>query len=566
MTHLIRESLRAGSSTTVSRASGAAPLRARNNSISKGVGSIAPRGLPFAFAVALAATGLFTAGPLSAALKDSVKVETGLLSGVPARDASITVFKGVPFAAPPVGELRWRPPQPPAPWQGVRKADQFGNVCPQTRSREPMGEDCLFLNVWTGAASAGEKRPVFVWFYGGRFIMGAGSEPLYDGEGLARKGLVVVTMNYRLGVLGYLATPGLSKESGHNASGNWGLLDQIACLQWVKKNIAAFGGDPNRVTIAGQSAGSGSVMLQLDSPLSKGLYHRAIAESGMRFPNDPDIGGLAVSWRPLKDAEAAGAKYAEEHGAHSLKELRALSWDQLKVGNDANDEAVKGRPPLFRPAVDGWVVPFNYSQTYAKGLQNDVPLITGHNLDEGGAGPQPNIKLEAFLSQVRNKYGAMAGEFLKLYPAASDQEAGPAMNDGARDSARSTLFLFAEAWKNAARNNVYTYFWTHAPPGPDHDRRGAYHMSEINYVFNNLYATDRPWADEDREIADKMSSYWVNFAATGDPNGKGLEKWAPVDPTSLKTMELGDHFRVIPVADNAKFDFFKRFFMTQDAW
>lgn len=188
-----------------------------------------------------------------------------------------------------------------------------------------------------------------MWFYGGRFIFGAGSLRDYDGEGLARKGLVVVTMNYRIGVFGFLAAPELSKESGHNASGNYGLLDQIACLRWVKKNISAFGGDPNRVTIAGQSAGAGSVLLLSNSPLARGLYKRAIAESGARFPNDPELRGLATSWRPLKDAEPAAVKYAEAHGAHSLKELRALKWEQLMKGDDANDEGVYEHPPLFRP-------------------------------------------------------------------------------------------------------------------------------------------------------------------------------------------------------------------------
>jgi para-nitrobenzyl esterase len=505
--------------------------------------------------------------PLMAAMKDPVRTEAGLLSGTPARDPTITVYKGVPYAAPPIGDLRWRPPQPPIPWQGVRKADQFGSSCPQTRPGpgESISEDCLCLNIWSGAASASEKRPVFVWIHGGRFIFGSGSQPLFDGEGLARKGLVVVTMNYRLGVFGFLATAELSQESGHNASGNWGLLDQIACLQWVRNNIAAFGGDPNRVTIAGQSAGGGSSLLLSSSPLAKGLFHRAISEAGARVPNAPDLRRLSISWRPLKDAESAGASYAEAHGAHSLKELRALSWDQLKDGNNANDEGVKGGnppPPLFRPAVDGWVIPLNYSQTYAKGLQNDIPFITGHEI---GSPAQP-VKLEAFLGAVKQKYGTMADEFLKLYPASSDQEASLASKAAQLDSMRVSTFLWAEAWKKAAKNKVYTYVWTHAPPGPDRERRGAYHESEINYVFNNLYATDKPWADDDRKIADTMSSYWANFAATGNPNGKDLPVWPAFDSKSQKTMELGDKFAPIPLADGTKFDFFKRFFLTQDAW
>ncbi len=508
--------------------------------------------------------------PLMAAPKQPVRTETGLVSGVPGRDPAIAVYKGIPYAAPPVGDLRWKPPQSVVPWQGVRKADRFSSICPQMQrdSTAPTSEDCLSLNIWTGATSAANRRPVLVWFYGGRFTGGAGSEPRYDGEGLARKGLVVVTMNYRTGVFGFLATPELSRESGHNASGNYGLLDQIASLQWVRKNIAAFGGDPNRVTIAGQSAGAGSVLMLSDSPLAKGLYQRAIAQSGARFPKDPDLHSLATSWRPLKAAEDAGVKYAEAHGAPSLKQLRALSQQKLLEGNDANDESVSGNPPppLFRPVVDGWVLPLNYSQTYAKGSQNDVPFLTGNNLDESGAQPQPNVKLNDFLSTVKQKYGSMADEFLKLYPAASDQQAGLAQNAAARDSSRISTFLWVKEWEKAAKRKVFNYFWTHSPPGSDRDTRGAYHGSEINYVFNNLYATDLPWTDEDRRIADTMSSYWANFATNGDPNGKNLPAWSAVDTQSPKVMEVGDQFTPIPVADPIKLNFIRRFFLTQEAW
>ena len=504
--------------------------------------------------------------PLMAAMNGPVRTESGLVSGVPGRDPSITVYNGVPYAAPPMGDLRWRAPQPPIPWQGVRKADTFGSACPQTRPRpgEAISEDCLFLNIWTGAPSASERRPVMVWFHGGRFIFGSGAEPRFDGEGLARKGVVVVTMNYRLGVFGFLATPELSRESGHNASGNWGLLDQIACLQWVRKNIGEFGGDPDRVTIFGQSAGGGSVLLLGSSPLAKGLYQRAICESGARFPNDPDLRYLSVSWRPLETAEAAGTRYAEAHGARSLEELRGLSWDQLKDQNNVNDESVGGNrpPPLFRPAVDGWVIPFNYSQTYARGLQNDVPIVNGHEI---GSPPRP-VTLEAYLNAAREKYGAMADEFLRLYPASSDEEATQATRAAQVDSTRVSSYLWAAEWKKAARNEVYIFSWTHAPPGPDRETRGAHHESEIDYVFNSLSATDKPWEDEDREIADIMSSYWANFAAAGNPNGKGLPLWPAFDPGSLQTMELGGKFEPIPVADSATVDFFKRFFSTQDAW
>jgi carboxylesterase type B len=509
---------------------------------------------------------LQASGVALAALHDPVRTASGSIAGSPSGDSSITAFKGIPFAAPPVGELRWKAPQPPVAWKGVRKADQFGNTCAQLARNVAAGsEDCLYVNVWTGASSAREKRPVFVWIHGGRFIFGAGSQPLFDGEGLARKGLVVVTLNYRIGVFGFLATPELSGESGHNASGDYGLLDQIAALQWVRRNIAAFGGDPGNVTIAGQSAGSGSVLMLVNSPLAKGLMHRAIAESGAQAPGNPEISGLATSYRTMAGAEANGAKYAEAHGAHSLQELRALTTEQLLVGNNANDEDYYGRPPLFRPVIDGWVVPRNYRDTYSRGLQHDVPIISGNNLDESGASPQPNIKLADFQSAVKQKYGAMSGDFQSLYPAATDAEAGQAANASARDGARVSSYLWAQEWQQHAKSPAYIYFWTHAPPGPDHDRRGAYHESEINYIFNSLYATDRPWTDDDRRIADTMSSYWANFAKTGNPNGAGLPMWAAAGvPPAV--MQVGDGWGPMPLAEPAKLDFWKRFYQSQKAW
>jgi para-nitrobenzyl esterase len=244
-------------------------------------------------AIVLAAA--LSAGSLTAAINDPVKTEAGLLAGVPGRDAAITVDKGVPYAAPPVGDLRWKAPQPPILWQGVRKADQFGKTCPQTGPKDNMSEDCLFANLWTGATSATERRPVLVWIYGGGFSGGSGSNQQFDGEALAKKGAVVVTFNYRLGALGFLATPELSKESGHNASGDFGLLDDIAMLQWVHKNIASFGGDPDRVTIFGQSAGAGSVGFLAMSPLAKGLFQRAIEESHARYSRDTELRYLSVS-------------------------------------------------------------------------------------------------------------------------------------------------------------------------------------------------------------------------------------------------------------------------------
>jgi para-nitrobenzyl esterase len=517
----------------------------------------------------LAGAGAITATNRAiAALPEPARIESGLLSGAPARESSVSVYKGIPFAAAPTGERRWRAPQPPASWQGVRGATGFGSVCPQNVRNGPaaVDEDCLSLNVWTAAATERDKLPVFVWIHGGRFIFGSGSQPLFDGEGLARKGLVVVTLNYRLGVFGFLATPELSRESGHGASGNYALLDQIAALQWVRRNIAAFGGDPGRVTIAGQSAGSASVLMLVDSPLAKGLFHRAIAESGARFAHDPEISGLATSYRTLEGAEQAGVEYAAAHGAHSLAELRGLPADKLLDGNNANDESYYGKPPLFRPVVDGWVVPLNYSQTFAQGRQHDVPILSGNNLDESGAAPRPSVKLTDFVAAARMKYGALAADFLRLYVASNDEQAGEAANAAARESARVSTYLWSLDWKRHARSPAYTYFWTHAPPGPDRDRRGAYHESEINYVFDNLYATDRPWTEDDRRIAATMSSYWVNFARTGNPNGNGLPDWPAARVGLPAVMQLGDNFGAMPVADTARLDFWTRFFQTQKAW
>ncbi|MEV0634815.1 carboxylesterase family protein [Streptomyces sp. NPDC050619] len=506
----------------------------------------------------------------SATLTGPVRIGSGQVSGVAGALSGTTVFKGIPYAASTAGENRWRPPQPPASWTGVRVADTFGDICPQSgpsSSTPAMSEDCLNLNVWTGAASSRERRPVLVWIYGGRFNSGYGSDPTFDGAGLAAKGLVVVTLNYRTGVFGFLATPELSAESGHRASGNYGLLDQIAALRWVRDNISAFGGDPGRVTIAGQSAGAASVLELVYSPLAQGLFHGAIAESGARCSGDPENAGLATSYRTLAAAESAGTTYAQQHDATTLAALRALTVTDLLDGNNDNDTTVSapmnGNPPLFRPVLDGWVMPRTYEESLARGAHNYVPVITGNNLDESGASPAPDTTLAAYQSMAQTKYGAMKDEFLALYPASNDTEAGDRTNASARDGSRISTSLWATEWASRAKSPVFTYFWTHAPPG---QTRGAYHGSEINYVFDNLYGTDLPWTDEDRAIADTMSAYVVNFAAHGDPNGQGLTHWAAARPGSATTMELGDAFGHIADADAANVDFFERYFPTRKAW
>lgn len=539
-----------------------------------------------------------TAPDANTTLPGPVKVDTGMLEGTPGRDPAITAFKGVPYAAPPVGDLRFHAPEPPKPWQGVFKADHFSKMCPQQGQMGPengpqdsdpsanMSEDCLYANIWTGARSPSERRPVFVWIYGGGFTGGTGSSPMFDGEALASKGVIVVTFNYRIGVLGFLATPELSRESGHNASGNYGLLDDVAMLQWVQRNIEAFGGDPKNVTIGGQSAGAGSVGFLAMSPLAKGLFERGIQESHARYSHDTELRYLSVSYRTLKTAEEQGKQFAQSRGAHSVAELRALPWQKLLTsGSDVDNSVETGsdaKPPLFRPVVDGWVVPKNYSQTYAAGTQNNVAIIAGNNRDETGAVPESsfaklranptpsrggapkiNVTIAEFQSYAKRKFGPLAEEFLKLYPASTDEEAAIQSDEAARDNNRISTYLWALDWIKHDNKPLYTYYWTHRPTGSPN---GASHGSEIIFVFDNLSMRKQNWTDEDKKIAETISSYWVNFISKGNPNGEGLPNWPAFNPAAKTVMEIGDQFEPIPIATDARLAFWKRFFATQPAW
>jgi para-nitrobenzyl esterase len=505
---------------------------------------------------------LMTSAPVSAAIGRSVKVEGGLLSGTPGKHPSVMAFKGIPYAAPPTGALRWRAPQPVAAWQGVRQASQFGASCIQSivAERKPwtsefmtpgqISEDCLYLNVWTPATSVREKHPVLVWVHGGANTEGSAAVPVYDGDALAARGLVVVTINYRLGILGFFTHPELTRESGYNASGNYALLDLVAALRWVRDNIAAFGGDPNRVTLAGQSAGASNTHSLTASPLARGLFQRAIAESGS------SVGGGPMGSRKLADQEQDGVKFAAAKGAKPLAKLRAMSWQDLTA-----PVAGGGQSFRFGVVVDGYVLPASVSEIFAEGKQNDVPTLTGCNADEGGAEPQPAVTAGALLKQVRQRYGELADEFLKLYPFQTDEEARLVQNESARDQARVSMYLWALNRAKTARTRAYTYFWNHALPGPDVEKYGAFHTSEVPYVFSSLAMSDRPFDMTDRRIADMMSSYWVHFAASGNPNGKGLPTWPSVSQKPETTMELGYKPTVIPVAGSqAKFELFQKYF------
>jgi para-nitrobenzyl esterase len=505
------------------------------------------------------------AAPAAAQIADPVRLQTGLVAGVAGADSAVRVYRGIPYAAPPVGDLRWRPPVPPRPWEGIRQADTFADGCvqPLARSRPPwteefmhqggVSEDCLYLNVWTSAPHAEAKHPVLAYIHGGGFSEGSGSVAIYDGEALAKKGLVVVTINYRLGVLGFLAHPELSAESGHRASGNYGLLDQVSALRWVRRNIAAFGGDPDNVTIAGQSAGAISVYLLTASPLAFGLFHRAIVQSGP--------GGLAsfgiVSDRslagPLAEAEAAGAQFAVARGASSLHELRAMPAADLTAAPAA------GAPPLrFGPVVDGYFLPGAVATIYAAGTQSDVPLLTGFNADEASAFPgYGTITAAAFRAMARERYGEAADAFLALYPVATDAAAGDAQKTSMRDFAAVRLQAVAADRARTARTAAYLYYFERGIPWPARPEFGAFHSGEVPYVFDNLRLLDRPWEAEDRQLADAVSSYWVNFAARGDPNGAGLPAWPAHADAPRAVMALGARIgpREIP-ADDARRAFF----------
>jgi para-nitrobenzyl esterase len=510
--------------------------------------------------VAFAGTGV-----LRAAIAQPVQVEGGAIAGVAGQDPSILAFKGIPFAAPPVGDLRWREPKPAGSWHAVRSAGEFGSSCVQTihnsfgpwtsefMTHNQVSEDCLYLNVWTGAKSASEKRPVFVYVYGGGFNSGSGAVPLYDGEGLAKKGLVVVTFNYRVGLFGFLALPELTRESPHKASGNYGLLDQVAALRWVHKNISQFGGDPERVTVGGQSAGAISVHDLTASPLAKGLFHGAIMQSG-----GSAIGhmGITIVPKTRAEAEADGEKFMRAQGAATLVELRAIRWQTL----------AKIEPGLrFVPIVDGYVLAAPVPKILSEGRQNDVVSLTGINTGElqGLAGPQDTpTTVEAYQQQAKKRFGDRADEFLKLYPAASESQIKSALRESARDGNVAALYLWAQVRARTSKTPVYEYLWNHALPGPDAARYGAFHSSELPYVFNTLNMSDRPFTAQDHEIAEVMSSYWANFVTRGDPNGKGVAHWAAAG-NQPEVMELGDDFKPVPAAGSqVKFDFWKSFLLT----
>jgi para-nitrobenzyl esterase len=464
-----------------------------------------------------------------------VKTKSGKVAGK--AEGPVRAFLGIPYAAPPVGALRWKPPMPAAKWKGVRQATEFGSHCMQPTIykdmifRDPgISEDCLTLNVWTPAADKKAKLPVMVWIFGGGFLAGGTSEPRQDGTNLAKNGVVVVSMNYRLGIFGFFAHPELTAESPNKASGNYGLMDQTAAIRWVHDNIAAFGGDPAKVTIFGESAGSFSVSSQMASPLAKGLFIRAIGESGGAFSS----GGLP--YKTLAEAEAQGADFGKTVlSATTIAQLRALPAQQVL---DAKAPA----GVRFSPDVDGYFLPEGVPAIFAAKKQNDVSLLAGWNRDEGGIDEKTTVA--SFQADLEKRFGVQAPDALRVYAAGSDTEAVRSAADLAGDR-----FIAFSTWKwlEAAvadgTQPVYRYrFDWVTPADPNHPGGiAAYHSSEIPYVFGALdLMTGYAWKPEDYKTSELMQKYWTNFAKTGDPNGDGLAKWPTYKGDSgWQVMHLG---------------------------
>lgn len=494
-----------------------------------------------------------------------IKTQTGKVRGALTQDGQVRAFKGIPYAAPPVGPLRWQPPQPAAKWKGVRDATAFGSRCMQAPIYEDMtfrdpgpSEDCLTLNVWTPAKAKKATLPVMVWIYGGGYKAGATSEPRQDGQFLAHRNVVVVSMNYRLGIFGFFTHPALSSESPHHASGNYGLMDQNAALLWVQKNIASFGGDPQNVTIFGESAGSMSVSLLMASPLSQGRFQKAIGESGGPFfLGDRDLKTREVQER--RDADFAQSAF----GASTLDALRRIPASQLL-------DAATRLPPEsslhFGPDVDGWFFPQPPTDIYTQGRQAHVPLLAGWNADDLSEDiliPKPAATADGFKAQAEAKFGPDAQEFLTLYPAKTDAQAVRAARLLEGDD-----FLVYSTWKwleaqaTTGGASVYRYRFDLAGPGDKFHppSLGAFHSDDIEYVFGTLDSRpDAHWRPEDRALSDQMQQYWTNFARTGDPNGGSLPTWPTYNAAgNWQLMHLNAASAAQPDADRARFLFLEK--------
>jgi len=503
-----------------------------------------------------------------AGLETIVKLDSGLVAG---GGTAVRSYKGIPYAAPPVGDLRWKPPQPVKPWKGIRVANAFPAMCPQFVFFAGMqSEDCLGLNVWTPARQGSEKLPVMVWIHGGGFILGASSQTAYDGEALAAQGVVVVSINYRLGIFGFLAHPALSRESPQGVSGNYGMLDMVAALQWVQRNVGAFGGDPKNVTIFGESAGGTAVCMLMVVPQAQGLFQKVISESAA-WMNNP-ISHLKESWYGRISME----KFGETLGT-DLVALRAKSTaDILKLagGPDmAGDRADRGE--AFMPVVDGVVIPDYPARLFADRKFHKVGLIAGTNADEGTLlGGPPVHDLAQLRKYAEKTYGGQAQAMLAVYPAASDAEAYEAAQRASGDFTflQGTRFVLRAASKENAK--VYQYYFTRVSGIGRRIKWGSYHASEVPYVFgilpDSVYGTGPSpfgdfsvdadsYTDQDTKISKAMSGAWLRFAKSGNPNGPGLPVWPAFNTDKEVYMEFGDRITTATALRKKQLDFMTEF-------
>jgi para-nitrobenzyl esterase len=490
--------------------------------------------------VALAAVLAIVAMPAQAAISQ-VRTTAGTVQGEVVE--GIGEFKGIPFAEAPVGDLRWKAPQPVRPWEGVRKTVAFGPACmqgpilAQMGSTAPTSEDCLYVDVWTPANTPADKLPVIAWIYGGGFNSGATSVPMYDGTNFAKQGIVFVSLSYRIGPFGFLATPELSAESGHG-SGNYGLLDLVAALRWVQDNIARFGGDPEKVTLMGHSAGSMAVSELVASPLAKGLFRGVIAESGANFAPPGTFAGAGVP--TLAQAEANGRTWLASLGAATLAEARALPAETLNAAQGATGA------PRFWPVMDGYVIPDDQYALWQQKRFADVPILVGTTSDEAAVfRDRRSLTPAEFETQVRNGYGEHAAAILAAYTHATDAQATRAAKDLASDTMfHWSMFAWARLQTQNGKAPAYAY-WFHRPTAADPD--GSGHGSEVPLVFAN--EDHRPgraaWTDDDRALSKELQSYWVNFAKSGDPNGPGLPHWPEFQPGKATVMQLGSETKPV---------------------
>lgn len=483
-----------------------------------------------------------------------LKTPAGMVEGLVSSDGLVQAFKGIPYAAAPVGDLRWQPPQPVEPWEGVRLAHKFPPRAMQVHVWDDMffyddgpSEDCLYLNVWTAANRPTKPMPVMFWIHGGGFRAGSTSEPRQNGEVLARKGVLVVSLTYRMGVFGFYAHPELAAESPQGATGNYGLMDMVAALEWVRDNIAEFGGDPNNVTIFGESAGSFAVSLLMASSTADGLFHKAIGQSGAA------LGRVTPS---REEAETKGVAFAEEaYPNMALADLREVPAQVLLEAAEAF-----GR---FSPNIDGWFLRSQPGEVFARGSQSEVPLLAGWNLDEGGPGAilgRETATLANYEARARAKFGDQAEAFLAAYPATDDAEALRAASDFGGDSfIGHGTWRWIEAHAGSGAVPVYRYLFDHPLPLPvdaaKNQRARAAHSWEIEYVFGVIDSKDLPWRPEDYTVSSLMMGYWTNFAKRGDPNGGGLPEWPVYQLPGRPVMHLKPEPIVTSDDHRARYEF-----------